>query len=237
MAVLRVIAVLCLSLLWPLFSAQALYGTVEFSDGRTITGRIKPSQSLQSVQSSDKLGLFVPKENANLLLALVEIKRIQFTWHHNPSGRQPYFLQQPGDIRVTMISGEVVEGAYFGTAPGAREFIVVLDNFEQVPLALNDTKRTLGDCIRSIDFQTIAVPEPGPVSISLATGQAQRIDFSLAVESADLLAAAGGEAIAKVHAGARFTALEQKGDWIKVRTAGPVEVEGWLARSSLKPAR
>jgi len=232
MKISRILAALALALFLPLFSAQALYGTVEFVDGRTLTGQIKP------VEGQDSLGFFVPAEGLSRLIPLVEIQRIELNWHHNPSGRQPYFLQLPGDIRVTLLTGEVVEGAYFGSAPGARKLLVVLDNFEEVALVLNDTKREAGDCVRSIDFQTVHVPAPADaVPLGLKGESAPWVDYRVAAESAELLSAPGGKPIAKVRQGAGLQYLKQKGGFYKVRTVGLVEVEGWIARSKLTAER
>jgi len=226
----RILAACALALLAPLFSAQALYGTVEFVDGRTMTGQIKP------VEGQDSLGFFVPAEGAARLIPLVDIRRIEFNWHHNPSGRQPYFLQLPGDIRVTLLTGEVVEGAYFGAAPGAREFRMVLDNYEETALVLNDTKRSPEDCVRSIDFQTVHAPAPaGSVPTGLSGESAPWVDYRVAAESAELLSAPGGKPIAKVRQGAGLQYRKQKGGFYRVRTVGLVEVEGWIARSKLEP--
>jgi len=234
----RVFVILLVALLMPLASAQALYGTVEFADGRTITGQIKPSQSIPAQQSQDQIGLFVPRESANRLIPLVDVKRILFNWRHNPSSQQPYFLQQEGDIQVTLVTGEVVSGAYFGSAPGARQFLVVLDTTEQVPVVFNDTKKNFGDCIRSIDFQTVHVPEPaGAAPEGLTSAPAGRVDYRLALESADLLSSPGGKAVAKIHQGTGLTALVEKGGWVKVLTVGLVEVEGWIPRPSLQAER
>lgn len=232
MKIARILAALGLVLLAPLFSAQALYGTVEFVDGRTMTGQIKP------IEGQDSLGFFVPAEGATRLIPLVEIQRIEFNWHHNASGRQPYFLQLPGDIRVTLRTGEVVEGAYFGSAPGARQFRMVLDNYEETALVLNDTKRKAGDCVRSIDFQTVHVPAPaGSAPMGLSGESAPWVDYRVAAESAELLSAPGGKPMAKVRQGAGLKYLKQKGGFYQVRTVGLVEVEGWIARSKLEAER
>lgn len=228
----RLVCVAVWALGWPVFSAHALYGTIEFVDGRTLTGRLKP------VEGQDSLGLFVPAEGAHRLIPLVEIQRIEFTWHHNSSGRQPYFLQWPGDIRVRLLTGEMVEGAYFGSAPGARQFVVVLDNFEETAVVLNDTKRNAAECIRSIDFQTEHVPAPkDTVPMGLKGESAPWVDYRVAVESAELLRTPAGKPFAKLRQGAGLQYLGQKDGFYRVRTVGLVEVEGWIARSQLVAER
>ena len=219
---------LLLAALAPVYLGPTYYGTIEYADGRTVTGKIR------ATQKQDQLGLFVPKEGANRMIPLSDIRHIQFNWHQNQAGQQPYFLQLEGDIQVTLVTGEVVQGARFGNAPGAREFVILLDNMEQAPLVLNDTKHTLGECIRSIDFQTVQAPEPPPAANASLTGRTEQADYEVKADTADLLGKPGGAAVAKLHSGVPLKHLDQKGDWVKVRTIGQVEVEGWLYRSSLE---
>jgi hypothetical protein len=217
-----------LATLAPVYTGPTYYGTIEYADGRTLTGKIR------ATQLQDQLGLFVPKEGATRMIPLSDIRRLQFNWHQNPAGRQPYFLQMEGDIRVTLVTGEVVLGAYFGNAPGAREFVVMPDNMEQVALVLNDTKRTLGECIRSIDFQTVQAPEPPPAANASLTGRTEQADYEVKAETAELLIKPAGSAVATLHAGVRLRFLEQKGDWVKVKTIGLIEVTGWIYYGKLQ---
>jgi len=231
MLVPRFVLTLLLAALAPIYTGPTYYGTIEFADGRSVTGKIR------ATQQQEQLGLFVPKEGANRMIPLSDIRRLLFNWRQNPAGQQPYFLQLEGDIQVTLVTGEVVQGAYFGNAPGAREFVVMPDNMEQFAVALNDTKRTFGECIRSIDFQTVQAPEPPPAANASLTGHTERADYRLNADTADLLAKPNGSAVAKLHSGVPLKHLDQKGDWVKVRTIGQVEVAGWLFRSNLRPEK
>jgi hypothetical protein len=222
MLALRLIVPLLLAALAPIYTGPTYYGTIEFADGRSVTGKIR------ATMQQEQLGLFVPKEGANRLIPLSDIRRIQFNWRQNPAGQQPYYLQLEGDIQVTLVTGEVVQGAYFGNAPGAREFVVMPDNMEQFAIALNDTKRTFGECIRSIDFQTVQVPEPPPAANMSLTGRTEQADYEVKAETADLLAKPAGKPVATLHAGVRLRLLEQKGDWVRVKTIGAIEVSGWI---------
>jgi len=215
----------------PVYMGPTYYGTIEYTDGRTITGKIR------ATQKQDQLGLFVPREGANRMIPLSDIRHIQFNWHQNSAGQQPYFLQLEGDIQVTLVTGEVVQGAYFGNAPGAREFVVLLDSAEQVPLMLNDTKHTFGECIRSIDFQTVQVPEPPPAANAGLTGATEPADYEVKAETAQLLTKPAGSAVATLHTGVRLRLIEQKGDWVKVKTIGLIEVTGWIDHSRLEPEK
>ncbi len=204
-------------------AAGAFYGTVEYLDGRILNGKIEIIGDLEQV------GLFVPDAGAYLMIPLMDIKRIEFNWNYSTGAVQPYYLRNKGDIKIHKISGEVVQGAYFGSANGIRQLKVILDDKRQEPVFLNDNKTSSALCIRSISFETVHVPNShGTQIVSMKTGKLTPINFQVNVDVAALHETPGGPNKAQVHFGVGLTHLESKGEWTRVRTVGDVEVEGWI---------
>jgi hypothetical protein len=233
----RILAGLLCTLVFALWavSAQAFYGSVEYLDGRTLNGRIEVVNAFSVSSSlSPNLVFFVPGDNTYLMVALSDIKRIEFNWNYDANSVQPYYLRNKGDIKVVKISGEILEGAYFGSGQGVRELRVILDNTKQETVSLNDTKLDRYGCIKSISFNTINVPEQtGTVVVSAKTGKVTPINYRVSVEVGELAEIPNGPPRAKLKFGVGLTSLETKGEWIRVRTVGDIEVEGWIRQTSV----